>query len=162
MRIALLILGIIGSLLAIAFGACAGACAGALGGGGEGLSAIMQEAAEQAAKESGEEMSEEDKAQLAEVQEGLSEMGGSVSALGNIALFAGIQGVLGLIGCIMAFIALGKGNKATIGGVLLLVAVVISLWAGEFPSIGISNILHLLAGIFAFVAAPTVAAAAEA
>ena len=107
-------------------------------------------------------MSEEDKAQLAEVQEGLSEMGGSVSALGNIALFAGIQGVLGLIGCIMAFIALGKGNKATIGGVLLLVAVVISLWAGEFPSIGISNILHLLAGIFAFVAAPTVAAAAEA
>ena len=53
-------------------------------------------------------------------------------------------------------------DRATIGGVLLLVAVVISLWAGEFPSIGISNILHLLAGIFAFVAAPTVAAAAEA
>jgi len=139
MRIALLILGIIGSLLAIAFGACAGACAGALGGGGEGLSAIMQEAAEQAAKESGEEMSEEDKAQLAEVQDGLSEMGGLASEVGNIALFAGIQGVLGLIGSIMAFIALGKGNKATIGGVLLLVAVVISLWAGEFPSIGISN-----------------------
>ena len=156
MRVAILILGIIGSLLAIAFGACAGACAGALGGGGEGLSTLLQEAA----KESGEEMSEEDKAQLAEMQQGANE---AASAVGNVAMLAGAQGILGLIGSIMAFIALGKGNKATIGGVLLLGAVVISLWAGiEFPSIGISNILQLIAGILAFVAAPTVAAAAEA
>ena len=77
-------------------------------------------------------------------------------------MFAGAQGILGLIGCIMAFIALGKGDKATIGGVLILAAVVISLWAGSFPSIGISNILQLVAGILAFIAAPTVAAAAEA
>ena len=78
-------------------------------------------------------------------------------------MLAGAQGILGLIGPIMAFIALGKGNKATIGGVLLLGAGVISLWAGiEFPSIGISNILQLVAGILAFIAAPTVAAAAEA
>ena len=105
-------------------------------------------------------MSEEDKAQLAEMQQGANE---AASAVGNVAMLAGAQGILGLIGSIMAFIALGKGNKATIGGVLLLGAVVISLWAGiEFPSIGISNILQLIAGILAFVAAPTVAAAAEA
>jgi len=77
-------------------------------------------------------------------------------------MFAGAQGILGLIGTIMAFIALGKGNKATIGGVLILGAVVISLWAGNFPSIGPSNVLQLVAGVLAFVAAPTVAAAAEA
>ena len=75
-------------------------------------------------------------------------------------MFAGAQGILGLIGTIMAFIALGKGNKATIGGVLILVAVVVSLWAGNFPSIGLSNVLHLIAGILAFVAAPAAAAAA--
>ena len=123
----------------------------------------MQEVAEQAAKESGEEISEEDKAQLAELQEDLAE--GSTeayetaSSAGNVAMLAGAQGILGLIGSIVAFIALGKGNKATIGGVLLLGAVVISLWAGiKFPSIGMSNILQLIAGIFAFVAAPQTAA----
>jgi len=161
MRVAIIVLGIIGSVMALAFGACAGACAGALGS--EGLGAVMQQAAEQAAKESGEEISEEDKAQLAELQEGLADAGEAASGLGNVAMLAGAQGILGLIGSIMAFIALGKGNKATIGGVLLLGAVVISLWAGiEFPSIGISNILQLVTGILAFIAAPTVAAAAEA
>ena len=81
-------------------------------------------------------------------------------AVGNVAMLAGAQGILGLIGSIMAFIALGKGNKATIGGVLILVAVVVSLWAGNFPSIGLSNVLQLIAGILAFVAAPAAAAAA--
>ncbi len=75
-------------------------------------------------------------------------------------MLAGAQGILGLIGSIVAFIALGKGNKATIGGVLILVAVVVSLWAGNFPSIGLSNVLHLIAGILAFVAVPAVTAAA--
>lgn len=158
MRVAILVLGIIGSVMALAFGACAGACAGALGS--EGLGAVMQEAAEQAAKESGEEISEEDKAQLTELQEGLAGAGEAASGLGNVAMLAGAQGILGLIGSIMAFIALGKGNKATIGGVLILVAVVVSLWAGNFPSIGLSNVLHLIAGILAFVAAPAAAAAA--
>jgi hypothetical protein len=69
-------------------------------------------------------------------------------------MFASAQAILGLIGSIMAFIALGKGNKATIGGVLILMAVVISLWAGNFPSYGPSNLLHLIACIMAFVAAP--------
>ena len=40
MRVAILVLGIIGSVMALAFGACAGACAGALGS--EGLGAVMQ------------------------------------------------------------------------------------------------------------------------
>jgi hypothetical protein len=120
----------------------------------------MQQAAEQAAKESGEEISEEDKAQLAELQEGLADAGEAASTVGNVAMFAGAQGILGLIGSIMAFIALGKGNKATIGGVLILMAVVVSLWAGNFPSIGLSNVLQLIAGILAFVAAPAAAAAA--
>lgn len=156
MRVALLILGIIGSLLAITFGACAGACAGALGGIGEAVEQGVTEVAEQS-EEGG--LTEEQKAEL---QEGFAGADEAASTMGNVAMFAGAQGILGLIGCIMAFIALGKGNKATIGGVLILAAVVISLWAGSFPSIGISNILQLVAGILAFIAAPTVAAAAEA
>ena len=123
----------------------------------------MGEAIEQGvteiAEESGEELTDEDKAEL---QEGLAGADEAAAVAGNLAVFAGAQGILGLIGTIMAFIALGKGNKATIGGVLILGAVVISLWAGNFPSIGISNILQLVAGILAFIAAPTVAAAAEA
>ena len=155
MRVAILVLGIIGSILALAFGACAGACAGVVGGMGEAIEQGVTEAAE----ESGEGLTEEQKAEL---QEGFAGADEAASTMGNVAMFAGAQGILGLIGCIMAFIALGKGNKATIGGVLILAAVVISLWAGSFPSIGISNILQLVAGILAFIAAPTVAAAAEA
>ena len=160
MKVAILVLGLIGSIMALALGACAGACAGVMGGMGEAIEQGVTEAAE----ESGEGgLTEEQKAEL---QEGLSELDAgadeAASAIGNVAMFAGAQGILGLIGTIMAFIALGKGNKATIGGVLILGAVVISLWAGNFPSIGISNILQLVAGILAFVAAPTVAAAAEA
>ena len=160
MRVAILVLGLIGSIMALALGACAGACAGVVGGMGEAIEQGVTEAAE----ESGEGLTEEQKAEL---QENLSEFDAgadeAASAVGNVAMLAGAQGILGLIGTIMAFIALGKGNKATIGGVLLLGAVVISLWAGiEFPSIGISNILQLVAGILAFIAAPTVAAAAEA
>tara|TARA_B100001013_G_scaffold27375_1_gene15040 strand:- start:424 stop:849 length:426 start_codon:yes stop_codon:yes gene_type:complete len=141
--------------MALALGACAGACAGVVGGMGEAIEQGVTEAAE----ESGEGLTEEQKAEL---QEGFAGADEAASTMGNVAMFAGAQGILGLIGCIMAFIALGKGNKATIGGVLILAAVVISLWAGSFPSIGISNILQLVAGILAFIAAPTVAAAAEA
>ncbi|MEC7811471.1 MAG: hypothetical protein VX598_01585 [Verrucomicrobiota bacterium] len=141
--------------MALALGACAGACAGVVGGMGEAIEQGVTEAAE----ESGEGLTEEQKAEL---QEGFAGADEAASTMGNVAMFAGAQGILGLIGCIMAFIALGKGDKATIGGVLILAAVVISLWAGSFPSIGISNILQLVAGILAFIAAPTVAAAAEA
>ena len=155
MRVAILVLGLIGSIMALALGACAGACAGVVGGMGEAIEQGVTEAAE----ESGEGLTEEQKAEL---QEGFAGADEAASTMGNVARFAGAQGILGLIGCIMAFIALGKGNKATIGGVLILAAVVISLWAGSFPSIGISNILQLVAGIMAFIAAPTVAAAAEA
>ena len=155
MRVAILVLGLIGSIMALALGACAGACAGVVGGMGEAIEQGVTEAAE----ESGEGLTEEQKAEL---QEGFAGADEAASTMGNVAMFAGAQGILGLIGCIMAFIALGKGNKATIGGVLILAAVVISLWAGSFPSIGISNILQLVAGIMAFIAAPTVAAAAEA
>ena len=156
MKVAILVLGLIGSIMALALGACAGV----MGGMGEAIEQGVTEAAE----ESGEGgLTEEQKAEL---QEGLSELDAgadeAAAVAGNLAMFAGAQGILGLIGTIMAFIALGKGNKATIGGVLILGAVVISLWAGNFPSIGISNILQLVAGILAFIAAPTVAAAAEA
>ena len=156
MRVAILVLGLIGSIMALALGACAGACAGVVGGMGEAIEQGVTEAAEQS-EEGG--LTEEQKAEL---QEGLAGADEAASTIGNVAMFAGAQGILGLIGCIMAFIALGKGDKATIGGVLILAAVVISLWAGSFPSIGISNILQLVAGILAFIAAPTVAAAAEA
>jgi len=152
MRVAILVLGIIGSILALAFGACAGACAGALGG----LDDAIVQGVTEAAEESGEGLSEEDKAEL---QEGLAGADEAASEIGNVAMFASVQGILGLIGSIMAFIALGKGNKATTGGVLILLAVVASLWAGNFPSIGVSNALHLIAGILAFVAAPAAAAA---
>ena len=60
----------------------------------------------------------------------------------------------------MAFIALGKGNKATEVAIHLLLAVVASLWEGEFPSIGLSNLLQLAAGIMAIIAAPKLAEAA--
>jgi hypothetical protein len=156
MRVAILVLGLIGSIMALALGACAGACAGVMGGVGEAIEQGVTEAAE----ESGEGLTEEQKAEL---QEGLAEFDAGAdevaAAAGNVAMFASAQGILGLIGSIMAFIALGKGNKATIGGVVILVAVVGSLWAGNFPSIGLSNILHLIAGILAFVAAPAAAAA---
>ncbi|MBT3614863.1 MAG: hypothetical protein HN707_03440 [Verrucomicrobia bacterium] len=124
----------------------------------------IEQGVTETAEESGEELSDENKAALAELQEGLAEFDAgadeAASEIGNVAMFASAQGILGLIGSIMAFIALGKGNKATIGGVLILVAVVVSLWAGIFPSIGLSNVLHLIAGILAFVAAPAAAAAA--
>ena len=155
MKVAILVLGLIGSIMALALGACAGACAGVMGGVGEAIEQGVTEAAE----ESGEGLTEEQKAEL---QEGLAGADDAAAVAGSLAMFAGAQGILGLIGTIMAFIALGKGNKATIGGVLILGAVVISLWAGNFPSIGPSNILQLVAGILAFIAAPTVAAAAEA
>jgi hypothetical protein len=155
MKVAILVLGLIGSIMALALGACAVACAGVIGGVGEAIEQGVTEAAE----ESGEGLTEEQKAEL---QEGLAGADEAAVVAGNLAVFAGAQGILGLIGTIMAFIALGKGNKATIGGVLILGAVVISLWAGNFPSIGPSNILQLVAGILAFIAAPTVAAAAEA
>ena len=150
MRVAILVLGLIGSIMALALGACAGACAGVVGGMGEAIEQGVTEAAE----ESGEGLTEEQKAEL---QEGFAGADEAASTMGNVAMFAGAQGILGLIGCIMAFIALGKGNKATIGGVLILAAVVISLWAGSFPSYGPSNLLHLIACIMAFVAAPAAA-----
>ena len=154
MRVAILVLGLIGSIMALALGACAGACAGVVGGMGEAIEQGVTEAAE----ESGEGLTEEQKAEL---QEGLAEFDAGAdevaAAAGNVAMFASAQGILGLIGSIMAFIALGKGNKATIGGVLILVAVVISLWAGSFPSYGPSSLLHLIACIMAFVTAPAAA-----
>ena len=152
MRVAILVLGIIGSLLAISLAACAGAAAGIMGDTG----ALAEEAVAEIAKENDTEITETDQA---EFDEGMQALGDATGVVGNVALAAGAQGILGLIGCIVAFVALGKGNKAIIGGALLLLAVVASLWAGDFPSIGVSNILHLIAAIMAFVAVPNLAAA---
>ena len=152
MRVAILVLGIIGSLLAISLAACAGAAAGIMGGTG----ALAEEAAAEIAKENGTELTETDQA---EFDEGMQKLDDATGVVGNVALAAGAQGTLGLIGCIIAFVALGKGNKAIVGGVVLALAVIASLWAGDFPSIGVSNVLHLIAAIMAFVAVPKLAAA---
>jgi len=154
MRVAILILGIIGSLLAISFAACAGAAAGVMSGAG----AIAEEAAKEANQANDEtKITQIDQEELKENIQDLNEAKG---VFGNLAVSAGAQELLGLIGCVMEFIALGKGNKATEGAILLLLAVMASLWAGELPSIGLSNLLQLAAGIMAIIAAPKLAEAA--
>ncbi len=119
--------------------------------------ALAEEAAAEIAKENGTELTETDQA---EFDEGIQKLDEATGFVGNVALAAGAQGILGLIGCIIAFVALGKGNKAIVGGVVLALAVIASLWAGDFPSIGASNVLHLIAAIMAFIAAPKVMAEA--
>ena len=80
------------------------------------------------------------------------------------AVGAGLQGLLGLIGGIMAFSAVGKGGVAKTGGILLLVGVLLAIIMGAVAGgdvvgsiIGIvimGGELHLLGGILALVAKP--------
>lgn len=164
MRVAILVLGIIGSVMAISFAACAGTVAGAMGG----MSDFAEEVAEQAEAEGlanelveNTDLTEEETEEIKDTYNtGKNEFDAVTGSVANSAMLAGAQGVLGLIGCIIAFIALGKGNKAVVGGILLTLAVVASLWALEFSGVGISTILHLIAAIMAFVAAPKVMAEA--
>jgi len=115
MRIAILVLGIVGSVIAFSVAACVGACAGCIAtveGGGE-----------------------------------------ATTLVGSVALSVGLQGVLGLTGCIMSFISLGNGSKSYVGGILLTIAVLASIWAViTINATGVATVLHLIAAILAFIA----------
>ena len=138
MRVAILIVAILGSLLAFGTAGCAILCAGAASG-----------LSEMAAEGGG---------------EGAAELGSAAGSAMMAAVGSGLQGILGLVGGIMAFSALGKGGVAKTGGILLLVGVLLAIIMGAVAGgdvvgsiIGIvimGGELHLLGGILALVAKP--------
>ena len=138
MRVAILIVAILGSLLAFGTAGCAILCAGAASG----LSDIAAEGG----------------------GEGAAELGSAASSIMMAAVGSGLQGLLGLIGGIMVFSALGKGGVAKTGGIMLLAGVLIAIIMGVVAGgdavgtvIGIvimGGELHLLGGILALVAKP--------
>ena len=138
MRVAILIVAILGSLLAFGTAACATLCAASMGG-----------LSEMAAEGGG---------------EGAAELGDAASSAMMAAVGSGLQGILGLIGGIMAFSALGKGGVAKTGGIMLLAGVLIAIIMGIVAGgdavgsiIGIvimGGELHLLGAILALVAKP--------
>jgi hypothetical protein len=121
MRIAILILGILGSFVALGVGACSGACAAGLGGAAGNASEGQQ--------------------------------------LGNnLVMWALLQFVLGLVGAILAFRALGRQERAKKGAIVLAVATAFSV-TNTFSFLT-AGLLHVIAAILAFVAKPTTAVAA--
>ena len=151
MRIAILVLGILGSLMAFSIAGCVGVCAGCMGGCGVTMEAVGEHSVG---------MIEEDGTELteAEVAETVNDIEGATMLVGSVALSVGIQGLLGLIGCIMTFVSLGKGSKSVVGGVLLFIAVIVSVWAIiAFPPSGLATVLHLIAAIMAIIAPFTMA-----
>ena len=152
MRVAILVLGILGSLMAFSIAGCVGVCAGCMGGCGVTMDAMGTHFIG---------MIEEDGTELteAEVAETVNDIEGATMLVGSVALTLGIQGLLGLIGCIMAFVSLGNGSKSVVGGVLLFIAVIVSVWAIiAFPPSGLATVLHLIAAIMAVIAPFTMAA----
>ena len=152
MRVAILVLGILGSLMAFSIAGCVGVCAGCMGGCGVTMDAMGTHSIG---------MIEEDGTELteAEVAETVNDIEGATMLVGSVALTLGIQGLLGLIGCIMAFVSLGNGSKSVVGGVLLFIAVIVSVWAIiAFPPSGLATVLHLIAAIKAVIAPFTMAA----
>tara|TARA_Y100001934_G_C12097775_1_gene652381 strand:+ start:269 stop:733 length:465 start_codon:yes stop_codon:yes gene_type:complete len=152
MRVAILVLGILGSLMAFSIAGCVGVCAGCMGGCGVTMDAMGTHSIG---------MIEEDGTELteAEVAETVNDIEGATMLVGSVALTLGIQGLLGLIGCIMAFVSLGNGSKSVVGGVLLFIAVIVSVWAIiAFPPSGLATVLHLIAAIMAVIAPFTMAA----
>ncbi|MDD9867347.1 MAG: hypothetical protein OXS32_13450 [Verrucomicrobiales bacterium] len=146
MRVAILVLGILGSLMAFSIAGCVGVCAGCMGGCGVTMDAMGTHSIG---------MIEEDGTELteAEVAETVNDIEGATMLVGSVALTLGIQGLLGLIGCIMAFVSLGNGSKSVVGGVLLFIAVIVSVWAIiAFPPSGLATVLHLIAAIMAVIA----------
>ena len=151
MRVAILVLGILGSLMAFSIAGCVGVCAGCMGGCGVTMDAMGTHSIG---------MIEEDGTELteAEVAETVNDIEGATMLVGSVALTLGIQGLLGLIGCIMAFVSLGNGSKSVVGGVLLFIAVIVSVWAIiAFPPSGLATVLHLIAAIMAVIAPFTMA-----
>ena len=152
MRVAILVFGILGSLMAFSIAGCVGVCAGCMGGCGVTMDAMGTHSIG---------MIEEDGTELteAEVAETVNDIEGATMLVGSVALTLGIQGLLGLIGCIMAFVSLGNGSKSVVGGVLLFIAVIVSVWAIiAFPPSGLATVLHLIAAIMAVIAPFTMAA----
>jgi|TARA_B100001971_G_scaffold203273_1_gene217945 hypothetical protein len=100
--------------------------------------------------------------------EGVSELSSAAGSAMMTAVGFGLQGLLGLIGGIMAFSKLGKGADAKVGGIMLLAGVLIAIILGIVAGgdavgtiIGIiimGGELHLLAAILALVAKPKGAA----
>ena len=144
MRVAILIVAILGSLLAFGSAACATICAA----GASGL----------------ESMASEMESELGGGDQGSEELGSAASSAMMTAVGFGLQGILGLIGGIMAFSALGKGGVAKTGGIMLLAGVLIAIIMGIVAGgdavgsiIGIvimGGELHLLGAILALVAKP--------
>ena len=140
MRVAILIVAILGSLLAFGTAGCAILCASAASG-----------LSEMAAESGG-------------GGEAASELGSAAGSAMMAAVGSGLQGILGLVGGIMAFSALGNGGVAKTGGILLLVGVLLAIIMGAVAGgdvvgsiIGIvimGGELHLLGGILALVAKP--------
>ncbi len=169
MRIAILILAIIGSVVCLGIGACQAACAGC-----QGSCAAVASGASNSSPGGG-----------ASSTRSNNELKATASAFGTLAfanLCSGIglvlQAIIGLIGGIVAFSKLGSGEKAKKGAVLLSVAVGISVLAhligfisvftidenvlpdahnqafGFLIALVISALLHGIALIMAFMAKP--------
>jgi len=140
MRVAILIVAILGSLLAFGTAGCAILCAA----GASGLSDLAAESGGGG--------------------EAASELGSAAGSAMMAAVGSGLQGILGLVGGIMAFSALGKGGVAKTGGIMLLAGVLIAIIMGVVAGgdavgtvIGIvimGGELHLLGGVLALVAKP--------
>lgn len=138
--------------MAFSIAGCVGVCAGCMGGCGVTMDAMGTHSIG---------MIEEDGTELteAEVAETVNDIEGATMLVGSVALTLGIQGLLGLLGCIMAFVSLGNGSKSVVGGVLLFIAVIVSVWAIiAFPPSGLATVLHLIAAIMAVIAPFTMAA----
>ena len=195
MRIAVLIVAIIGSLICFAMAACGTACAGCKGSCGAcfGSIADAQDKANdirkraEAMKESTDlngsssdqnstfgglsekeriRRNERQAEEIREIESGMVKgAGGTLIASLGIA----IQGLLGIVAGIVAFVKLGKGSKATISGRLLIGGIVLALIAaivgGLLPGAeaGIvfnltllagGGLFHAVAAVLAFIAKP--------
>lgn len=89
----------------------------------------------------------------AEVVETVNDIEEATLWVGSVAVSSGIQGLLGLIGCIASFVSLGKGSKSFVGAVLLSIAVFVSILAViTFPPSVLATLLHLFAAILSIIA----------
>ena len=152
MRIAILVLAIFGSLIAFGMAACATTCASCTGAVAVGAS---ERAKEMKKNPDGKKYSD----QMTKTSDSLKDKTTSF-ALGAIGF--GLMGIMGLVGGILGFIKLGKGEHAKLGGGLLVGGIMLCIilniiahggssviasivWGGEFLGI---------AAILAFVAKP--------
>ena len=154
MRIAILILAILGSLIAFGGAACATACASCFAAADEGMSDLQKQIEKQNTK-----LNQKQKAEMANATNDLSE---ATTSFALTAVSYGLMGIMGLVGGILGFIKLGKGEPATIGGGLMAGGIVLGMilgMVGTGAGAIISTILFGgeflgIAAILAFVAKP--------